>query len=574
MQKVWKFKEPDTILQKIFSDSLGITPYLAQVLINRGISTLQEVRNFLTPHLSNLHDPNLLKDMDKAIDRIKKAIRLREKILIFGDYDVDGIASVALLKRTFSQLGANILHYIPHRIQEGYGLNQEAIRYALANKVSLLITVDCGISASDEINELNRFKIDTIILDHHQPYVAAGLAPAHNLEEKLPAACAVINPKRKDCPYPYKELSGVGLAFKFLQALCPSEDLIGHLDLVCLGTVADVVPLTGENRILVKHGLSYLNKTKKVGLRALIGTSGLSGKEISPSFIGYILGPRINAAGRLGSAERSLQLLLTESTDEAEKIAGELNQENRNRQKLEDQTLQEAMAKIESEVNFKDHKVIVLHQDNWHPGVIGIVASRLVERFYRPTIIISFKETIGRGSGRSIKNFHLFDALSKCQDLLEGYGGHAYAAGLTLLKENLTRFQELINKIAHQTILGEDLLPTLEIDAEIPLGALSEEFILEIETLAPFGTGNPKPIFSSRALELKNSPQIVGRDSLKMWISDGRTIYPAIGFKMAEFISSISEDKRYDLAYTPSLDDWQGGNAVQLEIKDIHPSTL
>ncbi|NQT96020.1 MAG: single-stranded-DNA-specific exonuclease RecJ, partial [Candidatus Omnitrophica bacterium] len=543
MRKTWNIREHDKILQKELADKLSIPPIVAQLLINRNIDTSEKAQSFLHPSLLKLHDPSLMKGMDCATSRIKKAISKKEKILIYGDYDVDGISATALLSLVLTHMGAKVDHYIPNRIEEGYGLNKKATNTIIKKKIDLLITVDCGITAHSEIDALNSASIDTIITDHHHP------------SDKLPKAHIIINPLQKGCDYPDKNLSGVGVAFKLASCLIGKDDnwLYEQLDLVCLGTVADVVPLVGENRILVKNGLEELTHTKKIGIKALIETSYLKGKDITSHYVGYVLGPRINASGRLGSPELALRLLLTDNEQEAKDLAKRLEQENRNRQKTEETVLRQALARVERDINFKEERVIVLEDEAWHKGVLGIVASRLVDRFYRPTVMISMDDKEGKGSCRSIKNFHLFEVLGECSDLLKNYGGHSYAAGLTVHKNRLHDFKKRINSIAHERILTDDLIPTVNIDMEIPISSLSKKLLNDLDELSPFGIGNPKPVFSSRNISIKTTPQILRRGGVKMWVTDGKTTAEAIGFNVADSLPSDPLNQRIDLAYSCNL---------------------
>lgn len=509
---------------------------------------------------ADLGDPFLFKGMKKAVARIKRAIARREKIMVWGDYDIDGITACALLISALKEMGAQVSHYLPNRLEEGYGLNKTGARIAKKKGVKLLITVDCGISAPQEVNYLKRLGIDIIITDHHQPK-----------EDKLPQALAIINPLQKDCRYPYKYLAGVGLAAKLAAAVCGSQKKIleQHLDIITLGTVGDIVPLTGENRILVKHGLASLRQTEKLGLAALIEVSGLSNREINAGHIGYILGPRINASGRLGSPEDSLSLLLAGTELEAQTLAQKLSRGNRTRQKIENETLQEAIEQVEREINFKEHNIIVLGSPHWHQGVVGIVASRLVERYLRPAIIMKLKDDFGHGSGRSIGNFHLLEALTKCRDLLEEYGGHRRACGVKVRKNRFGEFFQMINQVAHQMLKPEDLIPTLEIDARIPLSHLGANLIEELEALAPCGADNPQPVICSSGLRVKSKSSIVAGNHIKFWVTDGRLTCEVIGYNKAGALPQLSGGERIDLAYSPSINNWQGNFSIQLRLEDL-----
>lgn len=560
MRKRWLVKEADKERLNALVEGLNLSPIIARLLVNRSIIELDEADRFLNCKLSSLHDPYLLKGMDKAVTRIRRALSKGEKILVYGDYDVDGITSVALLKSVLTSLGGNVLEYIPNRLEEGYGLNLDACRFAYRKRVGLLVTVDCGINAAREVDYLNSLNIDTIVIDHHELQSSA-----------LPKACAIINPLQESCNYPFKHLAGVGLAFKLAQALLerPAEAVKKLLDLVALGTVSDIVPQIGENRILTRHGLDVLTKTERIGLKELIKVSGLTGRDISSGHIGYILGPRINASGRIGSPKMALRLLLTERQDEASQLAGRLDQENRNRQKIEADILQQSMQKVRNEVNFKEEKAIVLSDTGWHPGVIGIVASRLVDRFYRPTVIISMGRNIGRGSARSISDFNLFGAISKCKEHLMEFGGHEAACGFTIHKKDIEKFKASFNKLAKKLLRPDDLLPKLEADMDMPLSRLSEGLIRQIEKLAPHGPENPSPIFISRKIKLKNAPRAIGKKGIKFWVTDGKITCEAIAFGVSDIYFGMLKNGEVDLAYSPSINVYKGLSSIQLNLEDL-----
>jgi len=557
MQRIWNIAKPNHKQQAQFKKDLGISDILSQIVINRGITTSQEAAYFLKPQLSNLISPDRLPDIVPACQRIKKAIKSREKIMIFGDYDADGVTSTVLLKSILSKLGLEVIHYIPHRVKEGYGLNKGAIKIAKKERIGLFISVDCGTASIAEIEQLKRMNIDTIVIDHHQPTT-----------EKLPPALALINPKRKDSRYGYQDLAGVGVAYKFAQAIT-RQPLEEDLDLVCLGTIADVVPLIGENRIIVKQGLDYLAQTKKAGLRALIKESRLKDKFINATTVSYIIAPRINAPGRIDSAEASLKLLMTESEEEAEEVAKLINRHNQKRQEIEGLILREAQDIIDKEVNFKEQRVIVVSKEGWHQGVLGIVASKLADKFYRPTIVISIGDTLCKGSCRSIKNFHILEALLGCKHLLGGFGGHKHAAGLAIAKDKIKDFREAINHIARERIALEDLYPSLDIDIEVGLEDLNEELVSQFQELEPFGEGNPEPMFYTKNLKLKSEPEVLNRDTLRLWVTDGDITYKAVGFGMGMMKDEILASDHFDVVYTPSIDNWGNCGTIQLEIKDI-----
>ncbi|MBM3246021.1 MAG: single-stranded-DNA-specific exonuclease RecJ [Candidatus Omnitrophica bacterium] len=544
-------------VQETLSRQLGISKILAQVLANRGIKTKEEAEKFLNIKLEHLLDPYSFTDMPRAVSLIQQAAKNKEKVMVFGDYDVDGITSTALLKLALARLGVEALHYLPHRVKEGYGLSQNALRFAKEKKVKLVITADCGINNHEEVSQLRRNNIDVIITDHHEP-----------LNADLPRANSIINPKVENSAYKYRDLAGVGVAYKLAQALA-KQSLFEDLDLVSLGTIADVVPLTGENRIFAKVGLKMIRESKKMGIKALIEESGIKDKEITSTFVSFILGPRLNASGRIDSAEVALNLLLSAEEKEAEALAKMVEAHNRQRQKIEGKVMEEAQVLVDREVNFKEHKIIVIAKEDWHPGVLGIVASKLADRFYRPAIVISLNYDLCKGSARSIKNFHLFQALSECSDLLEDFGGHAHAAGLVITKDSIEDFRKSMNRLAKEKLALEDLLPSLDIDMELALSDLDEKMISQLQALEPFGAGNPEPLFYSRNLKLKGQPQVLGRNTLKFWASDGQATYQAIGFGLGNFQDSLVATDSFDLVYTPRIDNWQGEGCVLLEVRDI-----
>ncbi|MFH1479003.1 MAG: single-stranded-DNA-specific exonuclease RecJ [Candidatus Omnitrophota bacterium] len=565
--KRWIIKEPKPTLQKKLSSDLDISSILTQLLINRNIKTLESAKTFLGGDALELYDPYLMKGMREAVDRLKKAIDKKEKILIHGDYDVDGVTAVSLVIYVLRSLGLEPIYYIPHRVSEGYGLSEGGVKEAIDKEVGLVLTVDCGICSIEEVNILKDHGIDTIITDHHEPL------------KETPRAYSIIDPHQKSCAYPDKDLSGVSVAFKLCEALCSAyhiKEAWRHLDLVALGTVSDVCPLVGENRLLVKEGLRVLkNGIKNKGLKALIKASGLHDREITSYDLGFILGPRINATGRIDTADRAVELLITDDDSKAEGLAKELNEVNRERQKIGNLTLKEAMSKIDREVNFKEHKVIVLHNEDWHTGVIGIVASRIADKFYRPCIMISTKDGMGKGSGRSIDSFHLFEALSDCGDILKEYGGHKYACGLTLLEKNLASFKATINEIANNVLTVEDMIPSLDIDMEIVLKDLSYDVVVDIDRLEPFGAGNPRPLFCSKGLRLASSIRILKGEHIKFRATDGVKDFEVIGFGLAregDAEAILNGSPSFDIVYTASFNTWQGLENIQLTLEDIRPS--
>ena len=555
--KILRLATPHIHLQNQLSKELGISKILAQILVNRKVNSPAEAEKFLKAGINDLFSPQLFSDMPKAVALVKKAMENKEKVMVFGDYDVDGITSTVLVKNTLVALGLDVLHHIPHRIKEGYGLNKEIITFAKENKVKLMVTADCGTANHKEVEGLRQANIDVIVTDHHEPQ---GL--------NLPAASSLINPKLKHSGYPFRELAGVGVAYKFCQAISGSL-LSEDLDLVTLGTIADSVPLNGENRIIAREGLLRLPDTKREGLRAIIDNAGIKNKKFNSTYVSFIIAPRLNASGRMASAELSLKLLMSQSYAEAQSLAKELEQFNRQRQKVEAKILEEAEEMINREMNFKEQKVIVIAKEDWHQGVLGIVASKLADRFYRPAIVISLNEDLCKGSARSIKNFHLFNALMDCKEFLNSFGGHAHAAGLLITKDNIDDFRKSINKLAHDRLNLEDLLPSMDIDLELSLSDLNEEMVRELESLEPFGMANLEPLFYTRSLKLKGQVQSLSRETLKFWVTDGMATCQVIAFGMASLLDSLMQAGSFDLVYTPKIDSWRGDEALILEAKDI-----
>lgn len=556
MEKKWHIKDSDPLRQAALSGALSVHPLVAQLLINREIVDVREAEDFLSADISRLHDPFLLKNMDAAVKRIQDARARRERVLVFGDYDVDGITSSAILNHVLRQIGLEVSHHIPHRVQHGYGLKGVAGTLA-AGEVQLLIAVDCGITAVEEAEAIHKEGIDVIIIDHHEP------------GKVLPKAAAIVNPKQIGCPYPFKHLAAVGLVVKLTQALL-GKISDGVLHLAAVGTVADVVPLQGENRILVKSGLSSLGNTQNKGLSALLETAKIKGKKITPFHVGFVLGPRINAAGRMDTAHKSLDLFLSEDEKQACDLARALERHNSDRKKVQGDMFQEALSLVDQQVNFREHKVIVLSQKGWHKGVLGIVAAKIMERYYRPSIVISVDEDgVGTGSARSIDGFHLHNALQGCAGYLETFGGHEGAAGLTIREENLEAFRRLINELAHEVLEARRLIPTVFVDCEIPLSSVTLDLAVIMESLEPFGEGNPVPVFCSRELTVKGVPQILGKETIKFWVSDGDYTLSAIGFGLARYQGMIREGAKIDLAYEITIDDWNKAPTPQLKLKDI-----
>ncbi|HFE64920.1 MAG TPA: single-stranded-DNA-specific exonuclease RecJ [Caldithrix sp.] len=543
---------------------LAVPPVFARVLLNRQIDTFEKARIYFRPELENLHDPYLMKDMDRAINRLHRALLSGEKILINGDYDVDGVSGAALLYLVLSRLvGQKVSYYIPDRMSEGYGLSEKAIDLAAAKGVSLIITVDCGITAVDEIRLAREKGIDTIVCDHHQP------------GEALPEAVALLDPKRPDCPFPFKELAGVGVAFKMLQALyqrleLPAAELDDYLDLVAIGSSADIVPLVDENRILVRHGLDKVNYNPRYGVRALLESSGLTNREITVGLIVFVFAPRINAVGRLGDARRAVQLLSSPTLQKARIFARELEKENRLRRDIDEVTFKDADELVQNRLDAENDRAFVLYKRDWHPGVIGIVASRIVEKYYRPTIMIAVSDGVGKGSARSISNFNLYQAVKDCSHFLEEFGGHKYAAGLTIREENIPQFVECFKETARNLLQPEDLIPSLRIDAEINFDQFTPRFIRLLKLMGPFGPMNMRPVFMSTGVKVKNTPTIVGSNHLKLKLEQSGVVFDAIGFNMGDSLELVEQNGGIiDCVYIVEENQWNGKRQLQLRLKAI-----
>jgi single-stranded-DNA-specific exonuclease len=566
-QKLWQVKSPAPALSNILARKLGITPITAQLLINRGIHTIEQGRVFLGSELARLHDPMLFKDMGRAVARILKAVEAKEKILIYGDYDTDGITATALLARIFRRLGADAGCYVPNRLAEGYGLHTEVLEKAHTEGTSLVITVDCGISDLAEIRWANENKMDLIVTDHHEP------------PEELPPAYALVNPKCIDSGYPFKELAGVGVALKLGQALLEaagqgSEAWRDYLDLVCLGTIADIVPIKGENRILVKHGLLALEETRCPGIQALIEVSGVKNNSISPREVGFGLVPRLNAAGRTGDPGLALELLLTEDYDKALELAKLLNKANQERQRIEAAVLEEALDMLDSDPAKQEAAVLALAAEHWHPGVIGIVASRLTGRFYKPALLVTIEGDESRGSARSIPGFNIYQALAHCREHLLDYGGHALAAGFTVKTADIENFFAALKAYARSIMGGERLQPLLEIDGVVEMDQVSEKLISEINLLQPFGYANPSPLLSCRGALLESRGVGKSLAHLKLRLRGDNNVLDGIGFNLGAYADILTKGEAVDLAFVPDMNEYNGRRSVQLEVKDLGAPAL
>ncbi|MDX1762828.1 MAG: single-stranded-DNA-specific exonuclease RecJ [bacterium] len=573
----WILKEADELTVSALARTLGIDPILGRLLCLRGVRTETEGRVFLQSRLDQLTNPSGIPGIREAADRIVAAIEGDERICVYGDYDCDGVTATSLLVLVLRQLGAQVSYFLPHRMKHGYGLHSEAIREISAAGTKLLITVDNGISAHEEIKLARSLGLEVIVTDHHEP------------PEALPETPFLVNPKvHRGTIFPeeaeeisqFSALSGVGLAFALMVAVRAAmrgkygksrvlPKLREYLDLVAIGTIGDVVPLVRSNRILVHHGLVEIGRSRNPGVRALMRAAGLTGSVVTPGHVGFQLAPRINAAGRMGDADLALRLLVSPDPREVEEVAGRLNAENARRQEVEQEILAEALEKIE--VSGRDDRVIVLHADGWHPGVIGIVASRIVERFYRPTILISRKNGKGTGSARSIPKFSLYDALHSCSDALQGFGGHAMAAGLTISWDRIDEFRDAVNGYAAQVLKEDDLIPKTRFDAVLDSGNISEALVTGLERLKPFGMGNPEPLFLSPHVHV-DACSVVGAKHLKFRFSTGRSSLKAIGFNMGECLERIDRGKPLDVLYQLRFNDYNGVRSIQAVLADLRYS--
>jgi single-stranded-DNA-specific exonuclease len=543
---------------------LGLSFTYATLLANRGFRTTTEVREFLEPSLTRLVDAFRMRDMDRATARIGKAVDDREMILVYGDYDVDGITSTTLLTSALTRLGAKVGYFIPDRIRDGYGFSMRGVEVAKRRRARLVITADCGITATAEVRAAREHGIDVIVTDHHEPL------------GELPDAVAILNPKRKDCPYPFKELAGVGVVLKLVQGLIaarpgslPDDFVHEHLDLVALGTIADVVPLRGENRIFAKMGLDRICESKKPGIVALKEVAGLRARRVESGHVAYILAPRINAAGRLGNAESGVRLLLATDMAEATTIAESLEEDNTNRKKIDEETLEDALEQLRR-MGPELPPAIVLWSDRWHPGVLGIVASRLMERFHRPTVLISADEDEGKGSGRSIPGFDVCQALQECREHLIGFGGHSYAAGLTIRAEQMSEFRNRLCQVVTSRLDPDDYVPKLSIDGPLPLDECNEDLVTFLDRLSPFGIGNAEPLFIADDVRLASPPMVVSRNHLKLSLRQNGRDLDCIGFGMGHLAGPIQADAgRVSIAFVPTINIWQNRARLQLKLRDI-----
>ena len=561
-------------IQQQLEHELNISSAAARMLVVRGIQTADEARAFVRPSLEMLHDPFLMKDMDKAVERLHQAITQGEKILIYGDYDVDGTTAVAVMYRFLQNLVSNLLpltfnldYYIPDRYTEGYGVSQQGIDYAAAQGCNLIITLDCGIKAVEKVAYAASKGIDVIVCDHHTP------------GEELPNAVAVLNMKRSDCPYPYKDLSGCGVGFKLAQAYTsryglPFDNLIPLLQLLAMSIASDIVPITGENRILAHFGIQQLNKVPFAGLSAIMAVASIEEKRLTISDLVYKIGPRINACGRMKSGRAAVELLLTDDPDFARQQAEEVNHHNEDRRDCDTETTKEALAQLQGDPMFANRRSTVVYAPHWHKGVVGIVASRLTENYYRPTIVLTASEDgIISGSARSVGGFDIYAAIDSCSDLLTNFGGHKFAAGLSLHINDLPEFQERFEAYVAAHIREDQLQPTLQIEAELQLGDITKSFYNVLRHLEPFGPGNPRPLFVSRYLINHRDTRAVGkeREHLRLDVTDRVNAITGIAFGRADIAEYIQNGNAVDICYELNENTFNHYTTIQMMVQDIQP---
>jgi single-stranded-DNA-specific exonuclease len=567
-QKVWNIKNPgDANDVKHLSAQLNVDMAIANLLVQRDIKTYNEAKAFFRPRLSDLHDPFLMKDMDKAVDRLHQAIERKEKVLIYGDYDVDGTTSVSLLYLFLKDKIENLEYYIPDRYSEGYGISPKSIEYAADNNFKLVIVIDCGIKAIEKIAYARTRHLDYIICDHHNP------------GERIPDAYAVLDPKRPDCEYPYKELSGCGVGFKFLMGyslryIKDLRPLYKFLDLVVVSIASDIVPITGENRVLAYYGLKELNTTPSMGLKTIIENSGMKGVELSINDIVFKIGPRLNAAGRIEHGSKSVELLVSDDAGQAVFMGDEIDCFNEKRKTLDREITQEATDMIYNDPDLLNRKSTVVYDRNWHKGVVGIVASRLTDVFYRPTVVLTESNGMATGSARSVKEFDLYEAIDFCSDLLESYGGHMYAAGLTLKIENIKKFADRFEEFVSKNITAEQMIQTVDIDCKLQLSDITPKFLRILKQFEPHGPHNMSPVFYTEDVIDAGTSRIVGKtqEHLKLDLmepSGSSKRFAGIAFSMADKYSLVESGMPFDVCYSITENIFRGRTSTQLYVKDI-----
>lgn len=564
MQKRWKILKADDEKVTALQEALKINRIICKMLVQRGFETYEQAKNFFRPQLSQLLDPWLMKDMEKAVQRIITAKNRGEKILIYGDYDVDGTTSVASMYQFIKNIYKNVDYYIPHRYREGYGISQIGIDYAKENGFSLIISLDCGIKSASLIAYAKSIEIDFIVCDHHLP------------DNKLPPAVAILNPKQKDCYYPYKELCGCGVGFKLMTAIAdtlglPEESYLCYIDLLATAIAADIVPMTGENRVMAYFGLQRVNKNPCNGIKALMQLAGVQ-KEMFITNLVFIIAPRVNAAGRMDDARKAVQLFIEKDCDKALEFAGLLHIDNTERRTADSTITEEALALIGEDTGMTNKKSTVIYQEHWHKGVVGIVASRLIETYYRPTIVLTKSGEVAAGSARSVAGFNLYEAIHACKEHLLGYGGHFAAAGMTLLPENVEAFSNKFEQVVKETIHPDSLIPEIVIDAEVSFNDLTLSFYNIIHQMEPYGPENLRPVFIIRNVVDSGNTKLIKEQHIRFCLKQNNCSFKGIGFNMAEKFVLIESKKPMDVVFTLEENDWNGQKSLQLKVIDFNLS--
>ena len=560
MNKKWECYEVDEIKVKELIDKYNINEILAKILVNKNITSKEEIDLFINPTRNDFHDPFMMPDMEIAVERILKAIENKERIMIYGDYDADGITSITVLKSFLEERGLDVASYIPNRLNEGYGLNKEAIEKIYDDGYRLMITVDCGITGIEEIDYANSLGIETIVTDHHEP------------AEEIPKAIAVVDAKRKDNEYPFNQLAGVGVVFKLIQAISTKlkleeKEYLKYLDIVCIGTISDIVPLVNENRVIAKLGLKLVAQTKNIGLKALLDIIGF--KNIDSSTVSFGIAPRINACGRMGNEQLALDLFLCKDKNLAKELAIKLNEYNVERQSIEKKIFDEAVEKIEKKE--KDSTCIIIGSEGWHHGIIGIVASKVTDMYFKPSILVCFEDGVGKGSGRSIPGFDLHEALMKCSDKLDKFGGHAMAVGVTVKKDNFDGFKQELEEYAKKSEIDK-IVPVVNIDSELSLKNINIENVKSLNVLEPYGEANKMPMFLFKNLKINSIRALSEGKHLKLTLKDDNFMIDAIGFNMGNLSEEYLLDDKVDIVGNLDINIFNGNENVQIILKDIRKS--
>ena len=561
MQKKWNILPTDNVKTLSIQEALKVNKSLCAILVQRGMDTFEKAKHFFRPQLADLHSPWLMKDMDKAVTRVISAFNSKEKILVFGDYDVDGTTSVAAMFQFIQNIYPAVEYYIPHRYKEGYGVSKIGIDYAKEQGITLIISLDCGIKSTDLIDYAKTMGIDFVVCDHHLP------------DKILPNAVAILNAKQTDCTYPYKELCGCGVGFKLMQAIAerlqlPENTYLQYLDLVATAIAADIVPITGENRILAYYGIKKVNENPCAGIKALMHLAGVK-KEMFVTSLVFVIAPRINAAGRMDDAKKAVQLFIEHDANKALEIAGLLHSDNTDRREADSSITQEALAMLEADESLKNKKTTVVYQPHWHKGVVGIVASRLIETYYRPTVVLTRNGDLVGGSARSVTKFNLYEAIHACREHLLGYGGHFAAAGMTLLPEQVIPFANAFEKVVSETITEDALIPEIIIDAEIKVQDITMGFYKLITQMEPFGPENMRPVFITKKVTDTGFSKVLKEQHIRFVVKQGDVIINGIGFNMADKFSLLQMNEPLDIVYTLDLNEWNNETNIQLRMIDF-----